>query len=61
MYEITVENPERRTRGVMEAELDGADVDPGEVPLIDDGAVHRLRVVMGVPALERVRVARTPG
>jgi cyclic beta-1,2-glucan synthetase len=61
MYEITVENPERRTRGVMEAELDGADVDPGEVPLIDDGAVHRLRAVMGVPAPARVRVARTPG
>ncbi len=60
-YEITVENPERRTRGVMDAELDGADVDPGEVPLIDDGAVHRLRVVMGVPAPERARVARTPG
>jgi cellobiose phosphorylase len=55
MYEITVENPERRTRGVTEAELDGAEVDPNEIPLIGDGAVHRLRVVMGVPAPERVR------
>jgi cyclic beta-1,2-glucan synthetase len=54
IYEITVENPERKNRGVKEAELDGAEVDAGKVPLIDDGAVHRLRVVMGTPARERV-------
>jgi len=48
VYEITVENPDRHTRGVKEAELDGAKVDAGKVPLLDDGAVHRLRVVMGV-------------
>ena len=51
LYEITVENPERKNRGVMEAELDGVEVDPGKVPLIDDGATHRLHVVMGVRAL----------
>jgi len=45
-----VENPERRNRGVKEAELDGAEVDAGSIPLIDDGTVHRLRVVMGAPA-----------
>jgi cyclic beta-1,2-glucan synthetase len=49
-YEITVENTGRRNRGVAEAVLDGAPVDAGAIPLVDDGAVHRLRVVMGEPA-----------
>jgi cyclic beta-1,2-glucan synthetase len=47
LYEITVENPGRRNRGVAEAMLDGVRVEPQAVPLVDDGAVHRLRVVMG--------------
>ncbi len=54
-YEIVVENPERQNCGIAEAELDGAEVDAGSVPLIDDGRVHKLRVTMGVPAVERVR------
>src|SRR5258706_1836620 len=51
-YQITVENPGRRNRGVAEAILDGATVDAGAIPLVDDGAVHRLRVRMGDPAAE---------
>jgi cyclic beta-1,2-glucan synthetase len=47
LYEITVENPGRRNRGVAEAALDGVPVDARRIPLVDDGAVHRLRVVMG--------------
>jgi cyclic beta-1,2-glucan synthetase len=50
-YEITVENPGRRNRGIAEAVLDGVPVDAGAIPLVDDGAVHRLRVVMGEPPL----------
>jgi cyclic beta-1,2-glucan synthetase len=46
-YEITVENPERRCRGVGEATLDGARVDAGAIPLVDDGETHRVRVVLG--------------
>ena len=46
-YEITVENPGRRNRGIAQAVLDGARVDPQAIPLVDDAAVHRLRVVMG--------------
>jgi cyclic beta-1,2-glucan synthetase len=46
-YEITVENPARRCRGIATALLDGAEVVPGAVPLVEDGAVHRLRLVMG--------------
>jgi cyclic beta-1,2-glucan glucanotransferase len=47
VYEITVDNPERRNSGVAEAVLDGTRVDARSIPLIDDGEVHRLRVVMG--------------
>ncbi|HVE38657.1 MAG TPA: glucoamylase family protein [Planctomycetota bacterium] len=46
-YEITVENPERRSRGVLRTELDGRPVDTAGVPLVDDGQVHRVRVVLG--------------
>ena len=46
-YEITVENPHQRCRGVASALLDGVRVDPAAVPLADDGAVHRLAVVLG--------------
>ncbi|MGH7731189.1 MAG: GH36-type glycosyl hydrolase domain-containing protein, partial [Candidatus Eiseniibacteriota bacterium] len=51
LYEITVENPGRQNRGVAEAVLDGATVDAGAIPLVDDGGTHRLRVVLGEPAL----------
>jgi cyclic beta-1,2-glucan synthetase len=46
-YEIAVSNPERQCRGIAEAELDGAPVDPRAIPLADDGATHYLRVVLG--------------
>jgi cyclic beta-1,2-glucan synthetase len=46
-YEITVSNPDRRCRGVCEAELDGAAADPMAIPLVDDGGVHQVRVVLG--------------
>ncbi len=46
-YEITVLNPKRRCRGISEAELDGALVNPAEIPLISDGTTHRVRVVLG--------------
>jgi cyclic beta-1,2-glucan synthetase len=46
-YEIEVLNPEHRWRGVGRAELDGEAVDPTAIPLADDGAVHRVRIVMG--------------
>ena len=46
-YEITVSNPERRCRGIAEAELDGASVDPRSIPLADDGGTHQVRLVLG--------------
>jgi len=46
-YEIAVTNPGRRCRGIADAELDGAPVDPHAIPLVDDGATHLVRVVLG--------------
>ncbi len=46
-YQIEVANPQRRCRGVATAELDGVAVDASVIPLADDGATHRVRVVLG--------------
>jgi cyclic beta-1,2-glucan synthetase len=48
MYEIRVENPDRREGGVRLAELDGnaIDLNPLVIPLVDDGTTHRLRLVI---------------
>jgi cyclic beta-1,2-glucan synthetase len=46
-YEITVANPDRRCRGIAEAELDGAPVDPRSIPLAEDGGTHKVRLVLG--------------
>ena len=59
-YEIFVANPEHRCRGVAEAELDGNSVDPAAIPLVDDGATHRVRVVLGERVHGTARSAR-PG
>jgi cyclic beta-1,2-glucan synthetase len=49
LYEITVENPNRVNRGVSEMALDGNLLSGGEgqMLLVDDGARHRVRVVLG--------------
>jgi cyclic beta-1,2-glucan synthetase len=64
-YEITVENPDGRCRGVEIAELDGVRVDAHAIPLVDDGAVHRLRVRLGNGgdgvSLEAASTARAGG
>ena len=50
-YEIEVTNPQRRAQGVVSATLDDASVactpDVVAVALLKDGAIHRLRVVLG--------------
>ena len=56
-YEIQVTNPGHTCRGVMLAELDGHPVDAAAIPLVDDGAIHRLRIVLG----EQVQSPRTTG
>jgi cyclic beta-1,2-glucan synthetase len=46
-YDITVSNPSRRCRGVAQASLDGAAIDAGAIPLINDGRTHAVQVVLG--------------
>jgi cyclic beta-1,2-glucan synthetase len=48
-YDITVENPQRVSRGVASATLDGKPLPNGpvQVPLVDDGAIHKVHVILG--------------
>ena len=47
-YEIVVENPHGVSRGVVAWEVDGQPgTDGAAIPLADDGATHRVRVVLG--------------
>ena len=46
-FEILVSNPERRCRGIAEATLDGAPVNPRAIPISHDGGTHTVRVVLG--------------
>jgi cyclic beta-1,2-glucan synthetase len=49
-YEIAVENPRGVNRGVSAVELDGRPLTAGAlVPLVDDGEVHKVRVILGPP------------
>jgi cyclic beta-1,2-glucan synthetase len=47
-YRIVVENPEGVNRGVKRVELDRVEQSDRTVPVTDDGAVHHVRVVLGV-------------
>jgi cyclic beta-1,2-glucan synthetase len=47
-YEIRVENPRGVSRGVTAVEVDGVALPgPTAVPLVDDGGLHHVRVVLG--------------
>ena len=59
IYEISVANPDHRCRGIAAAELDGDAMDPANIPLVDDGATHTVRVVLGDQAHSDAR--RTVG
>jgi cyclic beta-1,2-glucan synthetase len=48
-YQVTVENPEHMNRGVATVTLDGTRVASGAVPLVDDGRLHAVVVVLGDP------------
>ncbi|MDZ4771908.1 MAG: glucoamylase family protein [Planctomycetota bacterium] len=50
-YSIVVDNPERRCRGIAGATIDGVQVDPAAIPIVDDGEEHTVRVVLGVHKL----------
>ena len=48
-YEIAVDNPVGVSRGVRFAEIDGVEIAerPLRLPMLDDGAVHRIHVTLG--------------
>jgi cyclic beta-1,2-glucan synthetase len=46
-YTIAVDNPEGVSRGVRRVELDGSDLPTGEIPLLNDGRQHNIRVLLG--------------
>jgi cyclic beta-1,2-glucan synthetase len=54
-YEIVVENPHGVARGVSSVELDGAPLAGGSsyIRLVDDGATHHVRVVLGARRARR--------
>jgi cellobiose phosphorylase len=53
-YEVTVMNPHKASRGVASATLDGAPVDSAAIPILDDGATHRVEIAL-------VGTEKTPG
>jgi len=61
-YRVTVTNPDHRTQGIKVAELDGVAVDPRAIPVVDDGGVHEVRIVIGraVPTPDQVTAANEP-
>jgi cyclic beta-1,2-glucan synthetase len=48
-YEIAFSNPQGVRRGVVRLQFDGAELatHPAVVPLVDDGAIHHIDVVLG--------------
>jgi cyclic beta-1,2-glucan synthetase len=50
-YTIMVENPHGVSRSVALIELDGRPLSgsQSQLPLADDGAIHQVRIVLGVP------------
>lgn len=48
-YKVLVENPGGKNRGVVCADVDGAELSerPLRVPLVDDGSIHHVKVGLG--------------
>jgi cyclic beta-1,2-glucan synthetase len=60
-YDILIENPRGVSHGIALAELDGTALPSGSqtrIPLVDDGAAHSLRVVLGAPVTGGVNASR---
>jgi cyclic beta-1,2-glucan synthetase len=53
-YEIVVENPQGVSRGVASTEIDGQELPggPAAIALVDDGATHKVRVILGQASAE---------
>jgi cyclic beta-1,2-glucan synthetase len=51
-YHISVDNPDGAESGVRSCLLDGQEQDAVDIPLVDDGARHEVRVVLGLTSQE---------
>jgi cellobiose phosphorylase len=47
VYQIEVENPDRVCKGVKSVKVDGRNIPDQVVPVLGDGKVHRVEVMMG--------------
>ena len=56
-YHIQVNNPEHRSVGVASISLDGDEVEPTAVPIVDDGRSHDVVVIMGEREMPQTRRA----
>ena len=59
VYEISVSNPERVSRGVSSVTVDGVAAPNQWIRLIDDGGRHAVSIVLGVPAVATSGSTRT--
>jgi cyclic beta-1,2-glucan synthetase len=50
LYRFVVSNPEFKARGIVSAMCNGSPVDPSAIPLVGDGGVHEVRIVLGAGA-----------
>ena len=46
-YRFTVSNPDHQSHGIASATLDGIAVDPHAIPLLEDGSLHQVAIVLG--------------
>ncbi len=53
-YVISVANPDRQCRGVVNASLDDVVVDASAIPIVDDGRTHRVSILLGSARSRRV-------
>ena len=58
-YVISVSNPGRLCRGVVESSVDGVGVNPDAIPLVLDGGTHQVRIRLGTVS-ESVRATAFP-
>jgi cyclic beta-1,2-glucan glucanotransferase len=59
IYRIKVENPLAIHRGIASVELDGALQTSDDIPLIDDGQAHAVRVVLGEKSVSEPEESRS--
>ena len=58
-YVISVSNPGRLCRGVVESSVDGVGVNPDAIPLVLDGGTHQVRIRLGTVS-ESVKATAFP-